>query len=830
MMHSPAPQSHQSQAFQDDELVFGTAHHLLDGAEVPVFGEPRSWPGDCIRRPSNRPKAMWTVYFPVDDPLRNLQLREVAFALLNPTHRSLRRASVFLLAEPPALNTVNQVCRSLNTVMRWAEDNERHSDLGQWGPDGWQEFLDEQAQECSGAVIRHFVHAIRRLVGVAAIVTGLSEFSDPWKGESAAEVARKTVGFAEKSREELATPSIPPSTWWPLMRAAWAYIHTFGPDVLDLRDRLAKQPQATRGERNPQTATTDELDRKVRQWLADSANAVPVHEREWRGIPAGTPMWTTLSQLISDGASSCLFGRGNHVNGRQRARREMVAEAAAEGRVRPVVGWDGISVTDGRAYAPRSHRPDGRTAEQLDAALARWLADPDNKVPVRARDDARGDAGTPVYGTLARHVFQRAKSDLFGNSATGQRRRRMVAAAVAEGRVTSVAGEANHRYLTLPCPSFALVTGLDGEQRPWRSTITRRELDDELRMVRAACYVFAAGLSLMRDSELQEIERGALTTYFGSPAIVSRKIKNDPSQPELFWWIIEPVAEALAIAERLSWHESHVFATLRPPAGSQQTGRRGIEAAQDIDFFIEHINTGRDRTGLTEIPPARVRPHMFRKTMSLITGREPDSEIALGLQLKHAARRALANRTTVNYGQMDATWVKEFDHELEWAAARRMVELLKARQSGESVAVGPGAARLHARLDKVIDTVVTEGHLRGQIADEQVQATLLHAEFPDLHLGTLNHCMWDAAQAECQNALPADQRGKAPLIGACQPARCRNSAVTRSHAPIWLAEEEDLTAIAKDRRLAPPRRKAVLIRLADVRRVTRVFKDQKDEI
>src|SRR6266511_5018022 len=35
---------------------------------------------------------------------------------------------------------------------------------------------------------------------------------------------------------------------------------------------------------------------------------------------------------------------------------------------------------------------------------------------------------------------------------------------------------------------------------------------------------------------------------------------------------------------------------------------------------------------------AHVRPHMFRRTMSIITGQEPDAEIALGLQLKHAAR------------------------------------------------------------------------------------------------------------------------------------------------------------------------------------------------
>lgn len=754
MTPTPAPlPTPVSCVFGDDEPVFGTAHHLLDGIEVPVFGDRRSWPGDCIRRPSNRPKAMWTVYFPVDDPQRNLQLREVAFALLNPTHHVLRQASVFLMAEPPSLSTVTQICRKINAVMRWAQTHDWPADLGQWSPDDWQEFLDTQARDNGAAVLRHFVQAVRRLAGVSAAVTGISGFTDPWKGEAAVEVARRTVNAVEKYDNGLSTPSIPPTTWWPLLRAAWTYIHTFAPDILDLRGRLAEDPKVTR--HGPTTLTRSaELDEKVGKWLADPAHTVPVHANSWNRAKAGAPVWTTLSQLITDGASACLFGRGNHVNGRQTARRDMVLEATAEGKVQPIAGRDGITATSGQIYVPRSRRPQGRTARELDQVLADWLAVPGNRVPVRARDDAAGAAGTPVYGILARHVFQRGKADLFAHSATGLRRRAMVAEAVAAGRVTPVTGEAPHRYLTIDCPGFALVTGPDGEPKPWRTTITRRELGDELRMIRAACYTFVAGLSLMRDSEVQEIERGALTTYFGSPAIVSRKIKRDPSQPELFWWVIEPVAEALAVAERLSWHTSHLFATLRPPTGKQLVGRRGIEAADDIDFFIEHVNADRDRTGLPEIPLAHVRPHMFRRTMSIITSREPDSEIALGLQLKHAARRALANRTTMDYGQMDAKWAKEFDHELEWAAARKLVDLLKARRDGEAVAVGPGAVRFHARLDNVIDTLATDTHLRAQVADERAQVALLHAEFPDLHLGTLNHCMWDAGQAECQNSLP----------------------------------------------------------------------------
>ncbi|KOG54428.1 hypothetical protein ADK76_23475 [Streptomyces griseoflavus] len=86
--------------------------------------------------------------------------------------------------------------------------------------------------------------------------------------------------------------------------------------------------------------------------------------------------------------------------------------------------------------------------------------------------------------------------------------------------------------------------------------------------------------------------------------------------------------------------------------------------------------------------------------------------------------------------------------------------------------------------------------------------------------------MFDAPQAECQNELPADQRGRALLIGACQPDRCRNSVITRAHAPIWIAEEDDLKARAKDPILSPPGRETVLIRLTDVQRITRALQHE----
>ncbi|WP_405817426.1 hypothetical protein OG705_00260 [Streptomyces sp. NBC_00838] len=86
-------------------------------------------------------------------------------------------------------------------------------------------------------------------------------------------------------------------------------------------------------------------------------------------------------------------------------------------------------------------------------------------------------------------------------------------------------------------------------------------------------------------------------------------------------------------------------------------------------------------------------------------------------------------------------------------------------------------------------------------------------------LGTVNHCMWNAPTAECQNQLPPAQRGQAPLLGACQPSRCRNSVLTLSHERVWRMEEADLVEFLK-KKLSKPLRDQALTRLAAVRSAT----------
>lgn len=662
--------------FGDDELVFASHPDKIPGVSGPVFGRSDEWPADAIRRPSNKSPGTWKLRFP-GEPAWNLRAREASFALLNPGHRALREAGVHLPAQPAALQTLAQLCHHLTTVLRWARQHALPADLPAWTSTHWDAFLEEAAGRLGPSSVTGYVSSIRRLVVLAPVLTGGGPGEDPWPNRTAADVGRRAT-------RAVSTPAIPPATWWPLLRAAWTYIDVFAGDLLDLRDRAATAPPPGQAPGSRISAGYDQL---VTGWLADPANLVPVHATAWRDVPAGAPRWGALSLLITSGATDSIFAAGYR---RAAARRALIETAAAQGRTRALSNGQPLPGAMS-AQEPPPHRT--RSAAVTDAGLRRWLADPASRIPVRGREHRNGAAGTVLWATLARLIYPGHRSKHIFEGTAGQRRRNLVSAAAATGSVHLAEGEADSALGRLDCTGFTVVTRADGTTGPWRQRLSPDQLGHELRMLRAAIYVWVAALSMMRDSEIQEIQRGAVTTHYGSPAVTSHKTKLDPARPQLRWWITEPVAQAIAVAERLSRHPTHIFATLNPPAAAREgvirNGRRGIDASDDIDLFIAHINTAGRRLGLQPIPVVRVRPHMFRKTMSIITGQEPDSEIALGLQLKHAARRALANAATPGYAAADTAWASELGNQLELAAARRLVDLLHARRGGHAVAAGP---------------------------------------------------------------------------------------------------------------------------------------------
>lgn len=224
--------------------------------------------------------------------------------------------------------------------------------------------------------------------------------------------------------------------------------------------------------------------------------------------------------------------------------------------------------------------------------------------------------------------------------------------------------------------------------------------------------------------------------------------------------------------------------------------------------------------GWPQIPAGRVTPHMFRRTMAMLTRDYPGSEIAVGMQLKHTAARALANRTTRGYMDHDPSWARHLDDAIAERRFERLKDLFDADGRGESVGYGPGADRMReaftAVRHKAEQLRATNQAKRG---DVRVEYDLLRRTRFSIRFGMLNHCTMndnDPAGAKCLEdaTVPAGHRG--PLLDCCQPARCPNSVIGTEHLSLWTTEKASLARLLSDPSLPPNRRRHLDAQLQEV--------------
>ena len=440
-----------------------------------------------------------------------------------------------------------------------------------------------------------------------------------------------------------------------------------------------------------------------------------------------------------------------------------------------------------------------RDAQSLESRLDAYLAESANMIPLHTAwaGSRHGQVNWNLLSLLAG-----LNPDISLHSARSARVRRLRARVLTEagaGRGLPGGLLKSHRGVVRP----------DGTTGPWHPGLCPRTLPLECIALRGAAYILVAAMSMMRDSEIREITRGSVVEYYGSPAVRSIKRKHDPDRPREHWWIIEPVAEAIAVAEALSPHAQLIFA-----ADSSRYGE-GFASSMIVRSFITHVNKSTDQHGL-HIPPGRATPQMFRKTMAMLTGAEPGAEIALGIQLKHAAVRVLANRVTQGYAATDATWAQLLDTALDEARFTKLSEFYDAYHAGQSIGFGPGADKITAAFDAVKQSardLADRGVARH--GDARVEYDLLRKARITIRFGKLNHCTLDESNpvgAKCMEGnviIPAGHRG--PLIDRCQPGRCANSIIGPAHLPIWKAEESSLLMLLGTPSL-PTARRALLQR------------------
>ncbi|MFT9790048.1 integrase [Streptomyces rhizosphaericola] len=673
------PAARTESLFGDDEPVL-QSHPLLDGARdgttaMPRFSDTGVWDfNDAVRRPPNLPRCQWKVQFSGElaDPAWNLLAREVFMAMANPQHEALQDNGVHLGDDRADIGTLIQTASKLRQLIAWGKERGRDRPAKWTHRDLHQRIRDLQEIQKPGSVVGAVVF-LKKMAILSPAITGGWPAGDPWEGRSARRVANCP------GRTELSTEAVKPEVWFPLVRAAWAYVHTFAPDIL----RATRRYEELRIKARPSLAGREA---EIDAWLDDPANKIPVYS----------------NRTLADGS--------------------------------PRVHWHLLDL-----FVGLSGRPDG-------------------------------------YTLAARSP-----------------RRRKVMQAVGEGRITREGLASNLAEVRRP----------DGATGPWHPGITPNNLFRLHLALRNASFLLVAAMSMMRDSEIQAIVRGSVVEHYNSPAIASTLQKAHPGLPRKHWWITEPVAEAITVAEAVSVHAERVFAPLGRPDFSSAVN--GPEMARK---FIAFANAGRAWSGLDEIPPGKARPHMFRRTMAMLTDQFPGSEIALGIQLKHVATRALANRSTRGYAASDTAWAEHLQSAVDAAKFRRIKDLYGEYSNGQTIGFGPGAERIMETFDQIKETVAARG------GDARVEDSLLRKARITIRFGSLNHCLFDEANpagAVClENAIvPEGHTG--PLENRCRPDRCHNSMIGPEHVPIYDSHRRTQLKLLDDPGL-PAAREALISR------------------
>jgi hypothetical protein len=262
-MTTPHPRSQSSAVFADDEPVL-SSHPLLPGARVPRFGEVDVWDfNGVLRRPANVTPVSWRASYSLElaEPTWNLLARELVLTMLNPRHPNVIGADLSLRPRPAQLSTVISQISHLRSMARWSIEQHLPPGLPAWQDHEVRRFIHDRRQCVGPSVIRSQIALLKMLHQCGQVFTGGGLTVDPWRGKTARQAAGDT------SPSTITTAVIPPEQWFPLVRAAWAYVHTFAPDILRAQHRYNDLRAAA-------DATAD-LQERLDMWLSEPGNRIP---------------------------------------------------------------------------------------------------------------------------------------------------------------------------------------------------------------------------------------------------------------------------------------------------------------------------------------------------------------------------------------------------------------------------------------------------------------------------------------------------------------------------------------------------------------------------
>jgi integrase len=357
--------------------------------------------------------------------------------------------------------------------------------------------------------------------------------------------------------------------------------------------------------------------------------------------------------------------------------------------------------------------------------------------------------------------------------------------------------------------SYDTSGSLDG--RPWLDKpITYAQAPVLARHLQTACFVIVAYLSGARPGEVLALRRGCISrdrasdlwlmTGKHAKGVVDAdgNKKPDGELREDPWVVVEPVARAAAVLERL--HDSPLlFPTTLAVSGRARTlgtrvggSRTDAMISKDISRLISWINEYCLARGHREvIPPDRSgRPlaaSRFRRTLAWFIVRRPRGLVAAAIQYGH-----IQTRVTLGYsGTYQSGFPDELSFEQWLFHIDQLVEAEQRLTEGEHVS-GPAAAtykqRVHTGATRYAGRVLrTTREARDLLANPHIQIVK----------GTGMTCVPDPKRALCRMHTDQDSKRFTPDISDCRSG-CPNIARTDTDIAEVRQQAARLREITKD--------------------------------
>lgn len=352
---------------------------------------------------------------------------------------------------------------------------------------------------------------------------------------------------------------------------------------------------------------------------------------------------------------------------------------------------------------------------------------------------------------------------------------------------------------------------LPGCRTPWRGDMALGEIVEESNRLVIAAYIVVASLSGMRDSEIQAIKRGSLEIVTDDEGRVYRyrihgeTFKGHRRPSSRVWVVIEPVARAIQVLERL-WEPLHreygeirLFLRTDTKSGYHEFFRARVNSALR-NFLMESTEIFWPRLRCTPEPmseptlsnlmpqpigpdgPWHLTSSQFRKTLAWYIANRPMGLAAGMIQFGHASLQMFEGYA----GTSRSGFRREVMSEAFAARVGDLVEHFKESHDGIYVA-GPVAGELQAEFERISKQL---GPLEGRVVDDRELRKLLRHRASRMRVGMLADCFFEPSRARCLEGLSPDKKAEGPLLGLCDP-RCPQACWSKRHThPLEQAREQ----------------------------------------